>query len=282
MFGNSGMSAADVAAVTRGSGNDDGFGGNNGWWILIILFALFGWGNGGYGNRGSGDSGSTTVIVPPIGGYGMGSGFGFTDAAITNGFNNQAVINKLDGINSGICGLGYDQLSQMNSINSNIMQTGFGIQQAINNDTVANMQNANALSTQISTCCCDQRAAIKDLAYDLATQECQTRTQIHETGDAIIQSQNWGFRNLQDTINQGFQNLERQNDQRYIAQLEQQLNIASRDAALQGMAQYVVNQVRPSPVPAYPACNPNGVGNWSQSVLSGNGYTGNNGCGCNC
>lgn len=41
MFNNAAISPADIAAVTRNS-NNDGFGDGNGWWILIILFALFG------------------------------------------------------------------------------------------------------------------------------------------------------------------------------------------------------------------------------------------------
>lgn len=39
-------SLADIAAVTK-DGNGDGWGNGNGWWVLIILFAIFGgWGNG--------------------------------------------------------------------------------------------------------------------------------------------------------------------------------------------------------------------------------------------
>ena len=52
MFNGSGLSVADIAAVTRDNDND-GFGGNNGWWLLIILFALFGWGGNGYGWGGN-------------------------------------------------------------------------------------------------------------------------------------------------------------------------------------------------------------------------------------
>lgn len=56
MFSNS-PSIADIAAVTDGNRNSGGWGDGNGWWVLIILFALFGWGGnrglgGGYGNGG--------------------------------------------------------------------------------------------------------------------------------------------------------------------------------------------------------------------------------------
>lgn len=68
-----------------------------------------------------------------------------TQADIQRGFDNSAVISKLDGINSGLCdgfyAMNNGMLTGFNGINTNIMQTGFGIQQAINADTVANMQN---------------------------------------------------------------------------------------------------------------------------------------------
>lgn len=278
MFGNmmnSSPSLADIAAVTDGNRNN-GFGDGQGWWVLIILLALFGgWGNGGWGNnRGnSGSEGGTTIVTVPTSGFG---GWGAYDAAsMQRGFDTSGIITKLDGINNGICNLGYDQLSQMNGINTNIMQTGFGLQQAINNDTVASMQNTNALSTQISNCCCDMRAELKDISYQMATQDYATRAAIHEASDNIINSQNWGFRNLQDTINAGFQNLERQSDHRYIAELERKLNTAERDTALQSTASYIINTVRPPAVPAYPSCNPNGVGNWAPEVLNGGNFNSN-------
>ena len=118
--------------VTPAYGNGgDGFGDGNGWWIILfVLFFVFGgWGNGGWGGNGSNSS------------Y-------YTDSAIQRGFDNQAVISKLDGISNGLCDGFYavnnGMLTGFNGINTNILQTGYGIQQAINADTVANMQNTNA------------------------------------------------------------------------------------------------------------------------------------------
>lgn len=232
-------SLADIAAVTRNNG-DGGFGDGNGWWVLIILFALFGgWGNGyGYGGNGG------------------GQGTYDTGASMQRGFDTQAIITKLDGINMGICNLGYDQLAQMNGINTNIMQSSFGLQQAINADTVANMQNTNALSTQLANCCCDNRAAVKDLQYQISQCCCDLNTNVHQTGDAIINSQQAGFNMLNQSINEGFRNLEMQAVMRENAQLRQQLNNCDRDAALQGTASYIINSVRPTPIPAWPVQNP--------------------------
>lgn len=277
MFGGNGVSLADIAAVTNkdGNGNNNGgFGDGNGWWVLIILFALFGgWGNnwGGNGNNGGSNGGETTVVTVPTPGYGFGfgGGSGFMDAAIQRGFDNQAVITKLDGLNSGICGLGYDQLAQMNGINSNIMQTGFGITNAINNSAVAAMQNTNALSTQLAECCCDNRAAVKDLQYAMATQSCATNTNVHQTGDAIIQNQTQGFQMLNNTIRDGFTNLEMENQRRYIAELERKLNASDRDSALLAQSNYLVNTLQPCAKPAYLTCNPNTGRVWPQGCNTG-------------
>lgn len=270
-------SLADIAAVTGKNNNGDGgFGDGNGWWVLIILFALFGgWGNGGYGNGNRNCGGSdTVVVVPPIGGgYGT-SGFGFSDAAMQRGFDNQTVISKLDGLGDGICGLGYDQLAQMNNLGTQIMQGNFGLQQEINANTVAGMQNTSALSRQLAECCCDNRAAIKDLQYNMATQNCATNTNIHQTGDAIINSQQAGFNMLNQTINDGFRNLEMQQMQRENADLRQKLNNCDRDSALQGTASYIINSVRPTPIPAWPVQNPWAGCNCNSAFF-------NNGCGSN-
>lgn len=255
--GNMGPSLADIAAVT-GNRDGNGWGDGNGWWVLIILFALFGWGgNGNWGNNGNGNC----------------AGNQFTEAALQRGFDTQTIISKLDGINSGICSLGYDQLNQMNGINSTVQQTGWALQQAINADTVANMQNTNALSRQLSDCCCENRAAIADVKYQMATDTCALRNEIHQTGDAIMQNDNANFRALNDTIRDGFTQLAMNQKDQEIAALRQQLNAADRDAALQGTASYIINTVRPTASPAYITCNPQTGMFWPQGM---------NGCGCGC
>lgn len=150
-------SLADIAAATGNGRNNDGmFGGDGSWWIIVLfIFAFFGWGNNGWGNNGNGGGYTATAA---------------TQADIQRGFDNSAVISKLDGINSGLCdgfyAMNNGMLTGFNGINTNIMQTGFGIQQAINADTVANMQNANALQAQLANCCCETREAIQGVNYN--------------------------------------------------------------------------------------------------------------------
>lgn len=274
MFGSASPSLADIAAVTRNNdGNNDGLGGNNGWWILIILFALIGgWGNNGMNGNGNCDRGETTVVMAPPsyygGGYGMGMYNGFGEAALQRGFDTQSIITKLDGINAGICSLGYDQLAQMNNINNTVMQTGFGIsngitnstftlQNAINADTVANMQNTNALSRQMADCCCENRAAIAQVRYDMATDTSVLKSEVHQTGDAIIQNQNAGFQMLNNTIRDGFCALEMREMQRENQNLRDRLNACDRDNALANQTTYLLNTLSPQARPSYIVQNPN-------------------------
>lgn len=258
MFSN-GVSLADIAAVTGNNRDNDGMWGNGAWWIVILL--IFGW--GGFGGNGWG---------------GNGAGNGYTDAAIQRGFDNQAVVSKLDGINNGICSLGYDQLSQMNGINTNILQTGFGIQQEINADTVSGMQNTNAIQStltnmaaQNASCCCETQRQIErgfaDTNYNMATQACQTRQAIADSTRSILDYL------CQDKI----ATLQAENnDLRQSASQDRQNALLT--TAMTAQTSQILDAVRPTPVPAYPAASPYGLGNWSPQVLA-NGY--NTGCCCN-
>ena len=83
-------SLADIAAATGNGRNNDGmFGGDGAWWLIVLfLFVFCGWGNNGWGNNGNGGGYAATAA---------------TQADIQRGFDNSAVISKLDGINSGLC-----------------------------------------------------------------------------------------------------------------------------------------------------------------------------------
>lgn len=242
--------------------NDNGFGNGGGWWCWIILFALFGWGGNGFGwgsrNNGCGSCCETAQ---------------FTEAAVQRGFDNQSVMNKLNGIEQGICSLGYDQLAQMNGIQNAVMQTGWNIQQSINADTIANMQNTNALSRQLGDCCCENRMAVAQLRYDDATNTCSIVNAIKDASQAQIQNCNANYRQMHDELIQ--MQMEAKNET--IANLRQALNNCDRDAALQGTANYIINTVRPTTQPAYLTCNPN-----TGMVFPCGTNWQNNNCGCGC
>lgn len=247
MFGSNfaSPSLADIAAVTDNNRNgNSGFDGNNGWWILIILFALFGWGRGGFG--GANDS-TPNIVYVPNGGINGGLG-----AEVQRGFDNSAVITKLDGLSNGICSLGYDQLAQMNGINTNIMQTGYGIQNSITQMGIANMQDTNALSTQLAQCCCENRQGQADIKYAMATDTCAITTAINQAAQQIMQNDNANYRQLHDeqvAIQMQAKDAKIQEQ----ASLINSLNLAQSQA---NQNQYLVATLRPSPVPAYTVQNP--------------------------
>ena len=60
MRGESGLTASDVALLSGRNGNNDCFGDNGSWWVIIFLiFAFMGWGrngNGFGGNSGAADN----------------------------------------------------------------------------------------------------------------------------------------------------------------------------------------------------------------------------------
>lgn len=249
MFATSGPSLADIAAVTGNRNNNDGFGDGNGWWVLIILFALFGgWGRGGFG---AGD-GNGSCCAPA------------TCADLQRGFDNQTTQTRFNGVDQGLCSLGYDNAVLTNGVNTNIMQTGFGIQNAITQQGIANMQATNALQAQLQDCCCENRAAIAQVRYDMATDTC-----------AITNAVNNGFSQLDRTINDKFCELEMRNMQRQIDEqqsLIQSLNLAQSQA---NQTQTLIDRLRPCPEPAYITCNPWATNGTAYNGCCNAGYNGN-------
>lgn len=234
MFNSNVPSVADIAAVMGNNGMNGnagwGFGGD-GWWVLIIILALF----GGFGNGWNGANGNGGVY-----------------SEVQRGFDTQGINNKLNGLEQGLCSLGYDQLSQMNGINQNIMTTGWNLQQSMQNLAVNNMQDVNALSRQISDCCCENRSAIAQVRYDMATDTCAIVNAVSQTGQAIMQNDNANYRALHDEFVQ--MRLEAKDEK--IAELTAKLNNCDRDSALQGLGTYIINSVRPTPVPSWNVPNP--------------------------
>ena len=261
---NTGNNCPSVPIVANLDGNNGNNWNDGSWlWFLIVVFAIFGgWGNG-FGGFGGGING------------GVGS-------EIQRGFDNQAVISKLDGLSNGLCdgfyAMNNSMLTGFNGINTNIMQTGYGIQQAINADTVAIMQNTNAfqsslnnMSAQYASCCCEIQRQIErgfaDTNYNMATQACETRQAIADSTRQVID-----FLTQDKIATLTAEN----NDLRRAASQDRQNALLT--TAMTAQTSQILDAVRPTPVPAYPAASPCGLGNWSPQVLA-NGY--NTGCCCN-
>lgn len=254
-------SLADIAAVTDNNRNNDGFGaGMGGWWVLIILLALFGgFGNGGWGNgnRDNSCDGGTTIVTVPTGGYGFGGGWGAFDAAsMQRGFDTSGIIAKLDGIANGICSLGYDQLAQMNTLGNTVQQTGWNLSQQMQSNAVAQMQQFNALSTQLGECCCENRMGQMQIINAMDKNNCQTNWNMAQLGRDIMDNDNANFRQLDATIRDGFQSIREQGYIQEIQGLRQALNDSNAAKLAQATARQVVQEIRPCPIPSYDVPNP--------------------------
>ena len=234
--------------------------GDGSWWIIVLfIFAFFGWGNNGWGNNGNGGGYVATAA---------------TQADIQRGFDNSAVISKLDGINSGLCdgfyAMNNGMLTGFNGINTNIMQTGFGIQQAINADTVANMQNTNALQAQLAQCCCDNREGQAQIRYDMATNACAIQNSMNNNTRDILDNQNSNTRAILDYLCQKeTADLRAENQALKLAASQSAQNdyIAANQEA---QTAELIRRINPMPVPSYVVPSP--------YPYSGCGCNGN----CNC
>lgn len=240
MFNNSYTpSVADIAAVTNGNGNGFGFGGD--WWAWIIILCLFGW--GGFGGRqgfGGGFNGCNSCCTPA------------TCAEVQNGFNQQATTSALTGIANGISSLGYDQLNQMNGINTNITTASNGIISALNQNNITAMQNANAVAAQLSDCCCQTREAIQGVNYNMATGFANLGTQINQAAQNIMQNDNANHRAMHDEFVQ-FQMSQKDNT---IAELRSQIQALNLGISQRNQNEYLVGKLQPCPTPAYVVPNP--------------------------
>lgn len=224
-----------VAPTGMTSGGWGGFGGDNGWWIIILFLAIFcGWGgNGnGFGNNGRNSGGV-------VDGYVLASDF-------------SNIERKIDSVNQGLCDGFYQQAQLVNGTNM-AMANGFAQAELSRcNQQAALMQQLNNMAMQAQECCCENRAAIAQVRYDMATQACDTRNTVQNTTRDIIDAMNCGFR----SIDQRLTAQELAAKDAKIAEQNQQLFGYQLAASQAAQNNYLVSTLRPSPSPAYVVANP--------------------------
>ena len=229
------------------------FGGDGGWIWIIILLALFGGFGGGWGGG--------------FGGYGAG-GAGFqgmaTRADINEGFALNGITTGITAIQQGICDSTY-------TLNNAITGGFHGVERGFYD-----------VSRQLADCCCENRAAIADLKYTMATENCATRNQMATATRDIIDGQNANTRAILDFLTQDkIATLTAENQSLKFAASQAQQNAfitANQEAQT---AELIRRLGRDCPVPAYVVPNPNCC--YGNPVGVGyNGYGNNGGCGCGC
>lgn len=270
MFNNNagGYSLSDIAAVTdANNGRNNGLFGDCSWWIIILfLFCFNGWGFGGFGGGAGGAYQPTTTREEIAYGFDMNNlenGVRSIQNGICDGFYNMNT-SLLTGFN----GIQNSQNQGFAGLNTVIANSTSNIQQDLNAINIANMQNTNAITAQLNAlgsqqenCCCATQRALErgfaDLGYNLATQECQTRQAIADSSRDIIDNQNANTRSILDFLTQD-----------KIATLTAENQSLKFAASQSAQNNYLVQTLRPCPIPAYISCNP-----WGTNVGYGGCYT---------
>lgn len=247
------MPVAPTGMMNSGFG---GFGGDGAWWIIILfLFVFCGWGNNGWGNNGNSGAADNYVLA---------SDFATLQRQIDSAAS--TIERKGDITQQGICDGFYAMnttlLNGFAGANQN-MNSGFqNAELSRCNQQAALMQQLNAMQMQAADCCCENRAAIAQVRYDMATQACDTRNTVQNATRDIIDANNQNSRAILDFLTQSkLSDLQTEN---------QNLKLAASQAAQNN---YLISQLRPCHSPAYITCNP-----WAGSGYGGCGC--NQGCGC--
>lgn len=226
-----------------GGGSNGGWGGfGEGIWAVIILAILFG--RGGFGG---------------IGGYGGGGCDGgcATQADVRAAVDQQTLISKLDQQTYGLA----DTFTALNNTLNNNFR---GIDNALCTLGYQTQNGFNTLGAQLAKCCCDIERGIDGVNYNMATHFCALGNTLNSNTRDIIDNQNCNTRQILDFLtNEKIDSLRAEN---------QTLRFQASQSA---QNQYLVDQLRPCPVPAYITCNP-----FAASYGYGTNY--NNGCGCGC
>jgi hypothetical protein len=172
------MPVAPAYGAGNGGGFGDGmFGFGGGWWIIIFLIVLMGWGNNGWGNNGGNAGGYFPWIM-------AGQQTGYSD--VQRGFDQSAVITGINGVHDAVTA-GFAGVQQSLCSGFAGVQNGFAQAEIANNARqIADMQQNFAMQTALQQCCCDNKAGLADVKYTIATEGCNTRATSTANTQAIL------------------------------------------------------------------------------------------------
>ena len=254
MFNSNCASVPLVASVDGGNGN--GMFGNDSWIGLIIILALLSGNFGGFGGFGGGNGGVANEVQ--------------------RGFDNQSVLNKLNGLENGLCDGFYSQNTTMlqgfNGLQQTAMNGFHGVDNAICTLGYQNQQGFNSLAHQISDCCCTTQRAIDGVNYNMATQACDIKHAINDSTRSIL--------DFLTTDKIATLQAENQNLKLKASQAEQNAYITANQQAQ--TAELIRRLGADCPVNAYVVQPPTPVTFPTNCCGQFAGYGYNNGCGCGC
>jgi len=233
-----------------GYGSGYGFGGD--WIWIILLFALFGWGNNGNG------------------GFFGGNGFDNDYAWLSNGqkeimqntnagFNALQLSNDIQDVTNGVNALSSQLCNSTYTLNDSIKDGFYG------------------LNTSFLNCCCENRLGVADLKSTIISENCADREALSNGIRDIIASNTASTQRILDQLcqdkidakNEKISDLQREILMKDLqaSQVAQTADIRANNAVV---ANQLVSELRSCPIPAQPV-----YGNTPIFTCNGNG-----GCGC--
>lgn len=296
---NDNMSPADVAAVVGNTDRNTGFAypvfpyggygngfGNSGFgdgswiWIILILALFGGWGNNGNGGFGGGFNNEYAFLS---------NGQKEIIQNTTNGFNTLQLSDQIGGVRDGIYGLS-NQLCNCCADMNQTVAAGFAnaetsanarqmanMQQAFNNQ-LSTLQGFNNLSSDLASCCCENRLGIANLNSTILSENCADRAALAEGIRDIITNQTSNTQRILDQLcadkidakNEKISDLQREILMKDLqaSQVAQTADLRANNAVV---ANQLVAELRSCPIPSQPV-----YGN--QPIFT---CTGTTGCGCN-
>lgn len=233
--------AYPVYPMMGGYGN--GFGGDGSWIWIILLFALFGWGNNGNGGffNGGFDNGYAW----------LSNGQKEIMQNTNNGFDTLHLSNQLEG-----------NRDALNTLSNQLCNSTADITSTVNNGFYG-------LNTSLLNCCCENRLGIQDLKATVISENCSDREVLRQIGQDILVNQT---ANTQKIIDEIFRDRLDEKDDK-IAELNRQLQMAdlraSQIAQTQAITSNIYNELKNCPIGTVPVYG-------SQPIFT----CPNNGCGC--
>lgn len=287
------LSPADIKAVV--DGNNNGF-----------AYPVYPYG-GGFGNSGFGNDGSwiwIILILALLGGFngngnGFGNGFGNDYAWLSNGqkdimtntnngFNTLHLSDQVEGVRDGIYSLSNQLCNCCADMNQTVSNGFYNAEIGANNRQMANMQQSfnnqiatlqgfNNLSSDLASCCCENRLGIANLNSTILAENCADRAALADGLKDVLINQTANTQRILDQLCSD--KIDAKNEK--IADLQRELQMADLKASqieqnafiAQGFSNEVdqlYNRLSSCPVPSTPV--------YGRTPI----FTCNSGCGCGC
>lgn len=247
-----------------------GFGGDWSWIILLLLVCGGGW--GGIGGFGGGFGGmyefpwllnaQNMVNANTNAGFDHAatqSAIGDLSNAVTSGFGNvqTALCGGFAGVNATVNGTQNAISQQLYTNQISDLERSFAAQ-------TASSQGMSAIQAQLAQCCCDNRAAVADLKYTVATEACADRNAISNALRDVLTANTASTQRILDQLCSD--KIDAKNEK--IADLERQLTMANLAASQGAQTSRILadnaaqtsaleQYLAPTPRPAWIVQNPN-------------------------